>query len=147
MIELASVTVRPEKRLVCVVKAGLHALCDELGFDEKRRFKLELGAEEVFCYCAGTIREAGSNAPVTVRFFSGGDAFMIVLEYAGERGELDQYLKPGKLDRMRIKTFEALGLCLAANVLDGLRSDYLPAEGRNRYILTYRCPDCRPVKD
>lgn len=147
MIELASIKVRPEIRLFGVAGAGLDALCEELGFDEERRFRLRLGAEEVFLYCLRAIRKSGASSPVTVRFFSAADAFMIILEYKGGRGEMDQYLKPGKLSQLKVKTFEALGLCLAGNILDGLRSDYSASENRNRYILTYNCPRCRAPEE
>jgi len=142
MIELATVSVKADRRLICVVNAGLRALCDQLGLDEKRRYRLQLGTEEVFLYCVDTIRKTGTGGAVTVRFAHDASGFQIIVEYMGKRGELDKYLQPGMLKNMKVKTFEALGLCLAANILDTLRNDYWAAAGLNRYFMTYNCPSC-----
>lgn len=139
MIELATISVKADRRLIGVVNAGLRALCEQLGMEETRRHRLQLATEEVFLYCVETIRRTGTGGPVTVRFAHDAAGFQIIVEYEGKRGNLDKYLQPGMLKNMKVKTFEGLGLCLAANVLDTLRNDYWAAEGLNRYIMTYNC--------
>lgn len=142
MIELATITVKADRRLIGVVNAGLRALCDQLGMEEQRRFRLQLATEEVFLYCVETIRKTGTGGDVTVRFSHDAAGFRIIIEYMGKRGELDKYLQPGMLKNMKVKTFEGLGLCLAANVLDTLGNDYWAAQGLNRYFMTYNCESC-----
>lgn len=142
VIELAIVTVKADRRLISVVNAGLRALCEQLGMEEERRFRLQLATEEIFLYCVETIRKSGLGGTVTTRFFHGAAGFQIIIDYKGKRGHLDKYLKPGMLKEMKVKTFEGLGLCLAANILDTLRNDYWAAHGLNRYILTYNCDAC-----
>ncbi len=139
MIELATISVNADRRLIGVVNAGLRALCEQLGMKETRRHRLQLATEEVFLYCVETIRKTATGGVVTARFAHDAAGFQIIVEYVGKRGDLDKYLQPGMLKNMKVKTFEGLGLCLAANVLDTLRNDYWAAEGLNRYVMTYNC--------
>ncbi len=122
--------------MISVVNAGLNALCCQINFTDEQCRRLQLATEEIFLYSLHTIRRAGLKSPVTVRFRTQSSAFQIALEYAGPRGALDMYLKPGHLQSMRVNNFQGLGLCLAANTIDSLSAAYWSLEGVNSYVLS-----------
>ncbi|GAB6058066.1 hypothetical protein [Desulfonatronum parangueonense] len=141
MIEVVRVTVAPRKELVVVVNAGLEGLCRLMNYPEDVSKRLQLATEEVFLYVVNTIRTTKMNADITARFRHHARSFQIVIEYPGIRGPLDHYLRLGHLHLLQVKTFEALGLCLASQILDSLNARYWPQEGINSYVLSLNAPN------
>lgn len=140
MLELVRVSVCPKPEMIAVVNAGLEALCRHIHYPVDKSRRLQLATEEIFLYALNTIRKANLRSILTVRFRSHANGFQIVVEYVGPRGELDGYLKPGQLQSLKISGFDAVGLCLAANVLDYLKSTYWNVEGINCYLLSQNFP-------
>lgn len=141
MIEVVRVTVAPKKELVGVVNAGLEGLCRLMNFPDDKINRLQLATEEVFLYVVSTIKTSKKNADITVRFRHHSEAFQVIIEYPGIRGPLDLYLRLGHLHLLQVKTFEALGICLANHLLDSLETRYWPQEGINTYILSLNAQD------
>ena len=136
MLELVRISVCPKAEIIGVVNAGLDALCAYIAFPVDKARRLQLATEEIYLYTINTIRRAGLKSTVTVRFRCYSDGFQIVVEYIGPRGPYDSYLKPGQLQSLKVKDFDALGLCLAANVLDTLKASFWSVEGINSYLLS-----------
>ncbi|MFP4108456.1 MAG: hypothetical protein ACLFP9_06090 [Desulfonatronovibrio sp.] len=140
MLELVRASVCPKPEMVAVVNAGLEALCTHIRYPADKTRRLQLATEEIFLYALNTIHKASLRSILTVRFRSHANGFQIVVEYVGPRGELDGYLKPGQLQSLKVNGFDAVGLCLAANVLDYLKSTYWTVEGINCYLLSQNFP-------
>jgi anti-sigma regulatory factor (Ser/Thr protein kinase) len=140
VFELVKVTVSPRPDLISVINAGLKALCEIVCLSPENCSRLQLATEEVFLYAVKTLKTAELNAAITVRYNHVADGFQIIVEYPGPRGPLDKYLKPGRLHLLEVKTFEALGLCLAQNILDSLTTQHWPREGITSYCLALNAP-------
>lgn len=141
MLEVVTVTVAPRRDLIGVVNAGLAALCGIIRFPEDKAKRLQLATEEVFAYAISTIKAAKLNSEITVRFRHHAGGFQIILEYHGPRGSMDENLRLGNVSRIQVKSFEALGLCLAEKVLDSLTTQHWPKEGITTYILSLNSGD------
>ena len=142
MAEVVRVTVAPRREMAVVVNAGLEALCRVLHLPEDAAARLRLATEEVFLYALSTIKTSKMNADISARFRTVDDGFQIVIEYPGVRGPLDHYLQTDHLHLLQVKTFEALGDCIARKLLDSLSARYWPQEGINTYTLSLN-PDAR----
>ncbi|TVQ97129.1 MAG: hypothetical protein EA399_14095 [Desulfovibrionales bacterium] len=136
MVELVRVTVAPLREMAGVVAAGVKAICRVRNTLFADANQLQLAVEEVFLYALSTIKTSKYNADITARFQIHGDGFQVVIEYPGVRGPLDHYLQTDHLHLLQVKTFEALGGCLANKLLDSLVARYSPQEGINSYILS-----------
>ncbi|NCC25924.1 MAG: hypothetical protein EOM25_12145, partial [Deltaproteobacteria bacterium] len=108
MSEVVRITVVPRREMITVVNGGLSALCALAGIDREQAGRLQLATEEVFLYSVQTIRKAGLESMVTVRFCHHGQGFKIVLEYPGPKGPLDGCFRAGHLDMPEFKSFEAV---------------------------------------
>ncbi len=136
MQEVVRVTVTPRREMVVVVNAGLEALCRLRKTPQEDARRLQLAVEEVFLYALSTIKTSKHNADISARFRDQDDGFQVVIEYPGIRGPLDHYLRTDHLHLLQVKTFEALGLCIASKLLDSLEARYWPQEGINSYVLS-----------
>lgn len=136
MQEVVRVTVTPRREMVVVVNAGLEALCRLRNISQEEAKRLQLAVEEVFLYALSTIKTSKHNADISARFRVQGDGFQVVIEYPGIRGPLDHYLRTDQLHLLQVKTFEALGLCMAGKLLDSLEARYWSQEGINSYVLS-----------
>ena len=140
MQEVVRVTVTPRREMVVVVNAGLEALCRLRKTPQEDAKRLQLAVEEVFLYALSTIKTSKHNADISARFRVHDDGFQVVIEYPGIRGPLDHYLRADHLHLLQVKTFEALGLCIARKLMDSLEARYWPQEGINSYVLSLNAP-------
>lgn len=133
---MARVTVVPRREMAIVVSAGLEGLCLLRDTPREDALQLQSAVEEIFAYAVSTIKTSKLNADISARFRVHDQGFQIVIEYPGIRGPLDHYLHSEHLHLLQVKTFEALGACLARRLLDSLSARYWPQEGINSYILS-----------
>ena len=136
MLELIKLSVYPKKELICVINCGLKALCTQVNIANDKAYRLQLATEEIFIYAVHTVQKATIHSMITARFSYDSCGFQIVIEYTGKPGPLDRHLKNGSLHNIKVKSFEALGLCLASNILDSLTTQYWANHGITCYTLS-----------
>jgi hypothetical protein len=133
----------PNLRLVRVLNSGIRSYCELVGLQDWACARIELAVEGVFAYCARTLKaQCRPGEPIHVRLYHESGILRIEISHEGQGGEYDACLDPTPSFELRRTSFEAMGLYIAREMLDGLTHDYrwdITAQANlNRYILTWK---------
>lgn len=133
----------PNVRLVRLINSGVRSYCELVGLDDWGSSRIELAVEGVFAYCARTLKaQCRMGEPIRIRLFHESGVLRIEVSHEGQGGEYDACLDPHPAFELRRTSFEAMGLYIAREVMDGLVHDYrwdIAAQANvNRYVLTWK---------
>lgn len=125
--------VRPRRRDIGIINAGIGVWMEAEGFDALDSRRLQVCVEGVFSYCAGTILAGGGSEEVAVTLFRPDEGLRVLVQHCGPSGEWDDCLKLDSCPRIKRTSFDAMGLFIARELLHSLSCD-------SRYDMALGCP-------